>query len=82
MAEVRKTLCNRDCPDVCSIVATVEDGRVTKLQGDKDHPITRGFLCRRTNEYPKLQYSSQRLTSPLMRKDGVLVPVTWDEALD
>ena len=82
MAELRKTLCNRDCPDVCSIVATVEDGRVTQLQGDKQHPITRGFLCRRTNQYPKLQYSPQRLTSPLMRKDGVLVPATWDEALD
>jgi hypothetical protein len=34
MAELKKTLCNRDCPDVCSIVATVEDGRVTRLAGD------------------------------------------------
>jgi len=47
VVELKKTLCNRDCPDVCSIVATVEDGRVTRLQGDKQHPITRGFLCKR-----------------------------------
>ena len=32
-----KTTCNRDCPDACSIVATVEDGRITQLAGDPDH---------------------------------------------
>jgi anaerobic selenocysteine-containing dehydrogenase len=80
--ELRKTMCNRDCPDACSIVATVEDGRVTKLQGDKEHPVTQGFLCRRTSQYLDRHYSPERLTTPLLRKDGVLVPVTWDEALD
>lgn len=82
MIEVKKTLCNRDCPDVCAIVATVEDGRVVKLQGDKQHPITQGFLCKRTNQFLELQYSPRRLTSPLIRKNGALVPTTWDEALD
>ena len=80
--EVRKTICNRDCPDACGIVATVEAGRVVKLQGDRDHPITRGFLCKRTSQYLELQYSAQRITTPLVRKDGALVPATWDEALD
>lgn len=45
MAELGKTLCNRDCPDACSIVATVEDGRITKIGGAPEHPITRGLLC-------------------------------------
>jgi anaerobic selenocysteine-containing dehydrogenase len=79
---LKKTLCNRDCPDVCSIVATVEDGRVVKLQGDKAHPVTQGFLCHRTSQFLKRQYSPERLTTPLMRRDGVLQPATWDEALD
>lgn len=51
MPELKKTLCNRDCPDVCSIVATVEAGRITRLQGDKAHPITQGFLCHRTSQF-------------------------------
>lgn len=80
--EQRKTLCSRDCPDTCGIVATVEDGRVLKLAGDPDHPITRGFLCHRTNQYLRRQYSPARLTSPLLRKDGALTEVSWDEALD
>jgi anaerobic selenocysteine-containing dehydrogenase len=77
-----KTLCNRDCPDTCSIVASVRDGRVIKLAGDRDHPITRGFLCYRTNQFLSRQYSPERLTAPLLRKDGELTQVSWNEALD
>lgn len=82
MTEQRATYCNRDCPDTCRIVATVDDGRVVQLQGDKAHPMTRGFLCQRTNQFLHLQYGPARLTQPLMRKGGRHVPVSWEEALD
>ncbi|WP_437310733.1 molybdopterin-containing oxidoreductase family protein [Sorangium sp. So ce388] len=82
MQEIRKTVCNRDCPDACSIVATVEDGRVVRLGGDPGHPITRGFLCYRTSRFLETQYSPERLTAPLLRKGGELTPVSWEEALD
>jgi anaerobic selenocysteine-containing dehydrogenase len=82
MKELRKTTCNRDCPDACSIVATVEDGRVTRLQGDPDHPVTRGFLCYRTSHLLESDYYKDRLTTPLMRVNGEFTPVGWDEALD
>ncbi|HEY8925445.1 MAG TPA: molybdopterin-dependent oxidoreductase [Polyangia bacterium] len=85
--ETRKTICNRDCPDACGIVATVEKTeageRVVKLAGDPDHPITDGFLCWRTNHFLNLQYGPERVTEPLLRgPDGELHPVSWDEALD
>ena len=76
--EVRKTVCNRDCPDACAIVAHVEDGRVVRLGGDPDHPVTKGFLCWRTNNFLPLQYAPERLTTPLLRGE----PVSWEEALD
>lgn len=82
MIETKKTLCNRDCPDTCSIVATVEDGRITKIRGDKEHPVTRGFLCYRTSLFLYTQYSRERLTSPLLRHNGKFHPISWDEALD
>jgi anaerobic selenocysteine-containing dehydrogenase len=66
---------------MCGIVATVEGGKVTKIGGDPDHPVTRGFLCWRTNHFLETQYAPERLTTPLLRKDGVLEPVSWDEAL-
>lgn len=79
-----KTTCNRDCPDACGIVATVEDGRVTHIGGDPEHPITQGFLCYRTSHFLETQYGRERLTSPLLRskQSGKLLPVSWDEALD
>ncbi len=76
------TSCTRDCPDACGILAHVRDGRVTRLQGDPDHPITRGFLCERTSRFLARQYSPERLTSPLVRRDGELRPASWDQALD
>ena len=81
--EHHKTLCNRDCPDVCGIVATVEGGRVTRLRGDPEHPITRGFLCHRTSHFLETQYDPARLTTPLWRArlDDEFQPISWDEAL-
>lgn len=79
----RKTTCNRDCPDACSIVATVQDGRVTHLSGDPEHPITQGFLCYRTSHFLNQQYAPARITTPLLRnaQTGQLEPVSWDRAL-
>src|SRR5438067_13866448 len=82
MTESRKTICNRDCPDACSIVATVEDGKVTRIRGDKDHPVTRGFLCYRTSLFLSTQYSRNWLTAPLLRTNGRFKLVSWEEALD
>ena len=61
-----KTSCTRDCPDACGMVATVEDGRITRLQGDPDHPVTQGFLCYRTSRFLERQYDPRRLTSPML----------------
>ena len=77
-----RTTCNRDCPDACGILATVEAGRITKLQGDPDHPVTRGFLCYRTSRFLERQYDPERLTSPMLRRGEHHEPISWDEALD
>ena len=82
MLEVRKTICNRYCPDACGIVASVADGKVVQIRGDKDHPITRGFLCYRTSLFLGTQYSPERLQTPLLKIGGKFQPVSWDEALD
>ena len=77
-----KTTCNRDCPDACGIVATVEDGRVVKIQGDPDHPVTQGFLCYRTSRFLERQYDPDRVLTPLIRRNGDFRKAGWDEALD
>jgi anaerobic selenocysteine-containing dehydrogenase len=77
-----KTTCNRDCPDACGIVATVDDGRIVKIQGDPDHPVTQGFLCYRTSRFLERQYDPDRVTTPLVARNGAFRAVTWDDALD
>lgn len=81
MTQTLRTACNRDCPDACGILATVENGRVLSLRGDPEHPITRGFLCERTSRYLRRQYDPTRLTTPLVRRNGRFQPASWDVAL-
>jgi anaerobic selenocysteine-containing dehydrogenase len=84
--EVRKTVCPHDCPDTCSILATVEDGRVTRCDGDPDHPFTQGGLCHKVHRYAERIYSPLRIVSPMRRVgakgEGRFARISWDEALD
>lgn len=79
---IMRTTCNRDCPDACGIVATVENGRITRIQGDPDHPVTAGFLCERTSRFLDRQYSPERITQPQRRIGDRWQPITWSDALD
>ena len=80
-AATLRTICNRDCPDACGLIATVEDGKLVALGGDPSHPVTKGFLCYRTSRFPEMQNGPLRLRAPLLRRNGVLEPVSWEEAL-
>ncbi|MSO99957.1 MAG: molybdopterin oxidoreductase family protein [Acetobacteraceae bacterium] len=81
-----RTVCAHDCPDMCSILAHVENGRVVKIEGDPEHPFTAGFACGKVNRDADLAYSPERLTTPLRRTgrkgEGKFTPITWDAALD
>lgn len=76
------TTCTRDCPDGCSMLVTVRDGRMVGLRGNPDHPITRGFLCRRSRDFIRRVYSPNRVLNPLKRVDGSWRRISWEEALD
>lgn len=89
-------VCSHDCPDSCAVLVTVDDaGRATKVQGDPNHPVTRGFLCGKVAKYLDRVYSPDRLLYPMRRRAGFLkgpLPhrheaeaferISWDEALD
>ncbi len=82
MRHTVRTICNRDCPDSCAVLATVEDGRIVEHVGDPDHGITRGFLCQRGNRYLERQYSPDRVLHPMQRTAAGWRRVSWDDALD
>jgi anaerobic selenocysteine-containing dehydrogenase len=86
MPEIRHSVCALDCPDCCSLLINVEDGRGSKLGGDPEHPVTRGFLCGKVAQYLEREYSPGRLLYPQRRVgakgEGRFERITWDEALD
>src|SRR6516225_7349391 len=86
MREVRHSVCALDCPDCCSMLVTIEDGRATRLRGDPAHPVTRGFLCGKVAQYLEREYSPARLLYPQRRVgrkgEGRFERIGWDEALD
>ena len=59
--------CPHDCPDTCSILTTVEDGKAIAVRGNPDHPFTRGRLCVKVNNYEERVYSDKRVLHPLKR---------------
>ena len=86
MPEIRHSVCALDCPDCCSLLVTVENGRGVKLRGDPEHPVTRGFLCGKVAQYLEREYSPGRLLYPQRRAGakggGRFERVSWDEAID
>ncbi len=76
-----RTICGF-CGVGCGLSITVEDDVITKVAGDKENPSSKGEACIKGREGWRHLYSERRLTTPLIRKDGELVPASWDEALD
>jgi anaerobic selenocysteine-containing dehydrogenase len=92
MKRIVHAACPHDCPDACGVLIAIEDGRATRIQGDPEHPVTRGFLCAKVAKYLDRVYSPDRVLYP-MRRVGpkgpcaagareVLERISWDEALD
>ncbi|HEX4954519.1 MAG TPA: molybdopterin-dependent oxidoreductase [Thermoanaerobaculia bacterium] len=83
--ETATTYCPLDCPDSCSLTVQIEDGRLTKLDGDHRNPVTAGFICTKVRHYPEHVYGPHRLRQPALREgakgQGNFRPVSWDEAL-
>jgi anaerobic selenocysteine-containing dehydrogenase len=78
--------CPHDCPDTCALHVTVDNGRAIKVEGDPDHPTTRGVLCTKVARYLERTYSDKRVLHPLRRVgtkgEGRFERIGWDEALD
>ena len=79
--ETKKTFC-RICMVQCGVSVEVAGDRVVRIKGDFEHPLTRGYTCPKGRAMGQVLHHPDAIDRPLMRKDGVLVPVSWDEALD
>ena len=79
------TICPLDCPDGCSLEVTVEDGRISSIDGSHTNPVTDGYICAKVRRFPERVYGPDRLTYPAIRKGpkglASFQRVSWEEAL-
>ncbi len=75
-----KTTCGY-CSVGCGMLIGVKDGNAVAARGNPDHPVNRGKLCPKGLSEHHMLTAPGRATTPLLRKDGVLTPVSWDEAI-
>ena len=69
------------CGCGCSLYLVSEDDRVIGVEPSPANPVNRGMLCVKGWNAHEFIHSPDRLTSPLVRKQGKLVESTWEEAL-
>ena len=76
-----KTTCGY-CSVGCGMLIGVKDGKAVSAHGNPDHPVNRGKLCPKGLSEHHVLDAPGRATTPLLRRNGKLEPVTWDEALE
>lgn len=70
------------CECNCGIVVQLDDRRLAKIRGDKDHPASQGYTCNKALRLDHYQNNSGRLTSPMRRRpDGSYEEIDWDTAI-
>lgn len=81
MREELPTYC-RICEPLCGMVATVEDGKLTQLRPDKEHPVSKGFACPKGIAFAEVHNDPDRVLHPQRKRaDGTWERVSWDEAM-
>jgi anaerobic selenocysteine-containing dehydrogenase len=75
--------CALNCPDICAYTIQVEEGVITRLEGDPNHPYTLGRCCPKGYAHILRMYSKDRLLHPQKRqRDGTFKQISWEDALD
>lgn len=73
----------RICSAHCGVIATVTDGRLTKVTGDPDNPMFKGYTCAKGRALPAIHNNPERLlTSQKRVPDGTFVPIDAQRAMD
>lgn len=80
------SVCSLDCPDQCGLLIHKKDGKIVKIEGDPDHPVTQGNICNKVRHMAERLYDPKRLRQPMKRVgakgEGRFEPIGWEEAID
>ena len=80
MPEWKKTFCAL-CYHNCGLEIQTQGHRITNVRPDKDHPRTKGYICRKGMKTAHYQDHRERLTHPLKREGDEFVKISWEQAI-
>lgn len=81
MAELHFRTCTI-CEAMCGLALEMEDGKITSIRGDRDDPLSRGYLCPKAYALKDIHEDPDRLKQPMRRVGTQWEPISWQEALD
>lgn len=80
-----RSVCSLDCPDQCGLLVHKQDGKIVRIDGDPEHPVTQGAICNKVRNMTARIYDEKRLQYPLKRigakGEGAFERISWEEAL-
>ena len=76
------TACTMDCPDACSLLVSTDTGGAVQIRGNPDHPITKGFICRKMHQHTQRLQNKNRILYPMRRHRSSWQKISWDAALE
>lgn len=80
-----RNICPKNCFSSCTMISTVENGRIAELKGDQSHPYTKGKLCAKGFSFIEANAHRDRVKFPYYQKvkgSGKFVKITWEKAYD
>ena len=79
--DTKRTHC-KICTAQCGLLVEVEDNVITRVKGDPDHPLSKGYSCPKGRALGRLHHHPDAISNPLMRRGDELVETDWDSCLD
>ncbi|AHF08317.1 molybdopterin-containing oxidoreductase family protein [Desulfitobacterium metallireducens] len=76
----KRSACPLNCPDSCGFLVNYTEEQGLQLKGEKEHPITQGFICSKGQALAELVFSPDRLRFPLRKEKGRFKRISWEEA--
>ena len=77
---IKKSTCPY-CGVGCGLDLEIKNGKVININGSKEHPTNKGDICLIASNLHKVFDAKDRINQPLIRKNGNLIQVEWDEAI-
>ncbi|MTI54849.1 molybdopterin-containing oxidoreductase family protein [Geosporobacter ferrireducens] len=74
--------CSLDCFDGCAFTAEVLDGEVVRIEGNQEHPLTKGYVCKKGAQHLERMYHPERILRPLKKVGTKWQEISWDDALE